>query len=241
MGNLAIEQLAENQAAPEVTVNDAALALEQALTESYDIDLTSGNASVSVLNFQRAMLFYAHGVGTAGRTVTLTPTVPQRSLVLFECAAANTDNVSLICGSTTVTLKPGRLYAVQTDGTANGLVAHDVGGADVPNDFHIFLPGLTSASQLAYRLVVTRPFTLPINLGGSNITSVGAATGSSTWTLKKNGSSIGTAVWSAAGTTAAKTFAAAVSFAAGDIFTIVGPVSPDATLSDISFDLFGTR
>jgi hypothetical protein len=241
MGNLSVEQVAENQASPEVTINDGTFSLDQALTEHFTVNLASGNVSITALQYKRNIFFNCTGVATGGRTVTITSPATKRGLVIFECAAANTNSISLILDSTTLTLQPGRTYAVRTDGTAGGVVARDIGGTNEPHDLSIFVPGTMINSQLLYRKKAQRAFTLPINLGGSFVTAVGAATGSTTVTFKKNGASIGTAIWSGAGTTAALTFAAAVSFAAGDVFTVEGPATADATLSDVSFDLFGTR
>lgn len=237
--NLAVEQVAENQASPEVTINDATLALDNALTEHFAVDLSSGNVSVTLLQYQRNVLFRCSGVATGGRTVTLP--LAKRGLVVVECDAANTNTISLIRGSTTLTLSPGRTYLVATDGTANGLTARDIGGTTEPYDLSIFIPSFMSDGQLLYRKKAQRAFTLPINLTGTLVSAAVAATGSTTVTLKKNGSSIGTAIWSAAGVVAALTFASAVSFAVGDIFTIEGPATADATLSDVSFDFLGSR
>jgi hypothetical protein len=241
MGNLSIEQLAENQAAPEVTVNDANASLESALADILNVDLTSANVTITALQYKRHICFRCFGVGTAGRTVTITTPATQRGLVLFESDSANTDDISLILDATTLTLKPGRVYAVRTTGVADGVIARDIGGVNEPGDLSVFVPGTMVDAQLIYRRKVPRAFTLPINLTGSFVTATVAATASTTVTLKKNGSSIGTAVWAISGTTATLTFAAAVSFAAGDVFTIEGPATADVTLANVSFDLFGTR
>lgn len=239
--NLGAVQLTQGQAAPEVSVNDAVGRMDAALTEVFTVNLASGNVSITPAQYQANMFFNCTGVATTGRTVTLATTVVKRSLVIFECASTNTNTISLIVGSTTLTLSPGRTYAVRTDGTANGVVARDIGGTDVPNDLHVFVPGTMSNAQLLFRLKTTRAFTLPINLTGSFVTANTAATASTTLTLKKNGSSIGTAVFAISGTTATLTFSAAVSFASGDVLTIEGPATADATLADTSIDLLGTR
>lgn len=85
-------------------------------------------------------------------------------------------------------------------------------------------------------MAVTKAETVPINCGGSAGTSVIAATGSTTFTIKKITSAgasttIGTAVWSASGKTAAFTCASPVSLAATDILEIDGPATGDATLT----------
>lgn len=237
--NLDLEQVAENQASPEVTVNDATLRLGMALTESFDVDLTGANQTILRGQFQATMKFYLHGVSTT-RSVTLGTTVPKKSLSVFECAAANTNAVSLICGATTLSLKPGRLYLVSTDGTADGLKAFDVGGVSEPRDVSVFVPGTMQDGQLLYSTKSQRAWSLPINLTGSFATGTDAATAATTVTLKKNGSSIGSVVWGTGDTDATFTFASAVSFAVGDVFTIE-ITTADATLANVSFDLLGSR
>lgn len=236
--NLALTQLAANQASPEVPHNDALAALDAAITEQFDIDLTGANVNVTTAQFQKNIYFRAINASVA-RNVGW-PMV-KRGLVLFENDAANTGVVTLVMGTTTFATVAGRLYAVLLDGTANGMRVRDIGGINEPHDLHIFVPGTMVANQLLYRMKATRAFTLKAGLPGSYASATVAATASTTVTLKKNGTSIGTAVWSAAGVDAAFTFAADVAFAAADVLTVEGPASPDATLANVSFDLIGQR
>lgn len=67
-------------------------------------------------------------------------------------------------------------------------------------------------------------------------------TSDATFTIKKNGSSIGTIVFEdGSPTNVTITFTSAVSFAAGDLLQITAPGSADATLADISITLVGER
>lgn len=99
--------------------------------------------------------------------------------------------------------------------------------------------GAPSASAIIATFDAPRAFTLPAGLTGSRAVAGTAATASTTFTIKKNGSSIGSIVWGAAATVATFTFASAVSFAAGDVLTVTAPASPDATLANIGFTLVG--
>src|SRR5260370_29698181 len=67
-----------------------------------------------------------------------------------------------------------------------------------------------------------------------------ASTGTATFLVKKNGSQIGTIVFTAA-TTATFTTSSGVAqrFAQGDILTITAPSSADATLANPAFTLVG--
>lgn len=237
--NLTLTQLAANQASPEVPVNDAAGQVDAALTELLDFDLTGGDGNVTTLQFQRNVFFRAINATAAPRNITLPAN--RRGLILFESDVGNTKTVTLVRGTATVVMQPGRLYAVRLDGTSNGLFGRDIGGVNEPNDFHVFLRGVMVNSQLCLRQKATRAFTLPQNLTFSLASATANATASTTITLKKNGSSIGTIVFALGASTGTFTFSAAVSFAVGDVFTIEGPATADATLADVTLDLFGTR
>lgn len=237
--NLAITQLATNQASPEVPINDAMGAFDAAVTEILTIDLSLANFLMTNLQYRNSILFRIINATTVGRNVQ----IPQikRGWVIFESDVANTQSFTIVRGTTSVACVPGRTYLVYTDGTANGLAVRDIGGLSEPHDLHVFLPGTMTAAQLLYRLETVRPFTLPINLAGSFVSATVAATASTTITLKKNGTSIGTAVFGIGSPTATLTFTVAVSFAITDILTIEGPAVADATLANVSLDLLGTR
>lgn len=94
-------------------------------------------------------------------------------------------------------------------------------------------------------LIYTAPsaLTLPGNFASPNAYgSVGTnPTATATYTVKKNGSSIGTITISTAGVfTFATTSGAPITLAAGDRFTVTAPSSVDPTLADVSFTLVGT-
>ena len=108
---------------------------------------------------------------------------------------------------------------------------YDIGG---------FSQGKPDASSSLFRLVAPRAFTLPQNLTGSIAKAGTAATGSTVFTLKKNGTQIGTMTFAASGTTATFSFASAASFTIGDIIDLVAPSTQDATLADISVTLVAT-
>jgi hypothetical protein len=236
--NLSLPQVTENQANPEVPINDATAKLGEALTEMFGIDLTSGNVTVTSDQYRRNIHFRAHSVATGGRTVTF-PAV-QRGLILFECDSANTNTIGLIVGSTTLTLSPGRLYLVRTDGTTNDVTARDVGGTSEPMDIAAFIPGVMSNAQLLLRYMVLRAFSIPTNAAGSYVKSSANATADTTITFKKNGASFGTSTIPTGDDDGAHTVTA-TSFAVGDILSIEGPATADATVADVAISLKGSR
>jgi len=100
---------------------------------------------------------------------------------------------------------------------------------------------ITTASYSIFKFKAVRPFAFPIALTGSHFYADTAATASTVFTIKKNGSSIGTATFAAAGTVATFSFTSKVSFAVGDVLAITGPATNDTTLADIGWTLVGIK
>lgn len=115
---------------------------------------------------------------------------------------------------------------------------------DAPYDIAMWWPGKPIGSSKV-RIIIPRATQLPQNLTDSQCKAGTAATASTTVTLNKisggSTTSMGTAVWSAAGTTCSFTFSAAVNLAAGDMVEFLFPASADATLADIAITLAGVR
>jgi hypothetical protein len=134
---------------------------------------------------------------------------------------------------------------VPTGGTAaqilrkNSGTDYDTSWTDEPYDIAFSVSGKPAASAVIARFIAPRAFTLPSGLTDSQFKSDTAATASTTYTIRKNGSSIGTFVVAASGTTATITFTAEVSFAIGDVLTITAPASLDATHGDFGGTLKG--
>jgi hypothetical protein len=105
----------------------------------------------------------------------------------------------------------------------------------------MFFPGTPTGSQVMGRIIIPRAVSLPASLTGSYSSSIAAATGSTTLTLAKNGTSIGSVNFAAGATSATFTFASAVSLAAGDVLTLTNQATADATLANVSVSLVGTR
>lgn len=85
------------------------------------------------------------------------------------------------------------------------------------------------------------PFHLPADLTGSYFYTDVAATGSTTLTIKKDSSAIGTLVWAASGTTPTVTFSSEISFAVGEKLKVLGPSSADSTLGYFRFGFLGIK
>jgi hypothetical protein len=104
-----------------------------------------------------------------------------------------------------------------------------------------FWGSTTLANEILLSYTPTHDIRLPASLTGSTCKAEVAATASTTITLKKNGSSIGTIVFGVGGTTGTFTFSSNADFTANtDKLTIHAPATPDGTLADISLSLLAT-
>lgn len=112
-----------------------------------------------------------------------------------------------------------------------------------PFDAVMFFPGAPTASAIVAQIVAARPLLFPGNLSGSVGYGKTAATASTVFDVKKNGSSVGSITFAASGTvpTFSTTASAAIALASGDRLEVIAPATPDATLANISFTLAGTR
>ena len=102
-------------------------------------------------------------------------------------------------------------------------------------------PGVPTASMVVFHHVFTQAVSFVASLTDSYVKAGTAATAQTDFDLKKNGSSIGTVRFAAAGTTATYVSISASSWVAGDILTLIAPATPDATIADIWGTLVGVR
>jgi hypothetical protein len=100
--------------------------------------------------------------------------------------------------------------------------------------------GLQAVNGYAVNFKATRAMTLPANFSGSVAEAVTAATAITAFTVLKNGVSIGTMTFAAAGTVPTFSVVGTTSLAIGDTLRIQGGVTPDTTLSDIAITLKAT-
>ncbi len=139
----------------------------------------------------------------------------------------------------TVALRSGELSIVGSRGASLvALAASAVGGL---YDIGLFIPGQPAASAMVFQFVVPRAIAVPVNLIGSLAKAGTAATSAASFTLRKNGSNIGTIDFAAGAATATFTLAAGAVFAAGDVLEMLAPSPQDATLSDVSITLMASR
>jgi hypothetical protein len=111
---------------------------------------------------------------------------------------------------------------------------------DYPIDLAVFIHQKPEASEVVMQTVFTRAVDFAINFTGSKAKATTGATGTAPFQIMKNGVAVGVLSFAAAATEA--TFSGAVvSFAVGDVLSVVAPASQDATLADIALTFTGTR
>jgi hypothetical protein len=144
---------------------------------------------------------------------------------------------------TSVSGNAGTATALQTARTIGGVSFDGTANITQPFDVHAFHPGVPANSAILLRVPIARAVSFAANFAGSYGKASANATGSTAIDVQKNGSSVGTITYAAGASTAtfASSGGAAVSFAAGDLLSIHGPGTADATLADIGIVLAGTR
>lgn len=123
-----------------------------------------------------------------------------------------------------------------TDGAGN-----DSASYASPTDIAVTAPGIGTNNQVLIRFKLNRAVTFPANAPLSHANASANATGNTTYTFKKNGSSFATVLYSTGGATGAFTQASNSTFAAGDLLELDGPATADATLADVGINLAGYR
>jgi hypothetical protein len=151
----------------------------------------------------------------------------------FDSVSYNGSAWLAVASSTNVT--PG------TDSTKWNLLASK-GDIDPTLELSVFVPGLFNSSQELIAINVVRAFTLPIHLTGSVGTlRVAPADSGMVFTLKKNGSSIGTITFAQGGTSSTVAMASAQSFAINDVFSIFAQSAQDSAAAGFAVSLLGTK
>lgn len=236
--NLNLDQVSAGQTNKEATINTATGQLDAALTENLTVDLSLGNVSLSNLQWRSAVRFEITPAA-ASRTLT----VPQiKKLAVVDNRTAFT--VGLVRGTTTINLDPNATYLVYQDGTANGLFAYKMVSTtsiSEPYDVAVSIANLTTNAEDILFFVFPRPATLPAGATGSQAKAAAAATGATTYTVRKNGGSIGTIDFAASGTVGTFNGFGTTNFVAGDVLSITGPATADATLADLAITIKLTR
>lgn len=100
--------------------------------------------------------------------------------------------------------------------------------------FSAFVSGKPASGEKVAGGIAPYGFTI----ASGTVKALVGATASATFLFKRNGTQFGSATFAATGTTATVSFSS-TTIAAGDVISIEGPATADATLSDISILLKG--
>jgi hypothetical protein len=107
-------------------------------------------------------------------------------------------------------------------------------------DLAAYVPDAPAGSAEVARWAISRSVDFPTDFGASNAVAGVAATASTVLTVRKNGTSVGTITFGAAGTVGAFS-GTAWSVVADDVVTITNQATADATLAQIGITLTGER
>ena len=195
----------------------------------------------------------------AGSNVTITGSWPNQTIaasggtvtsVALSMPTEFSVSGSPITGSGTLTVTKANesantVFAGPSSGSAATPTFRALVVADLPSqpyDVVCSLVGKPSAGATVLLLTFTRAVTFAGNFSGSYGTVGTNPTATATYTVSKNGSSIGSAAISTSGVfTFTTTSGASQSFAAGDRLLITAPGTQDTTLSDVAMTFAGTR
>ena len=107
---------------------------------------------------------------------------------------------------------------------------------EYPLDVNFFHSGILTNSELLYLIPFCRVSVFPANMLGSYAKSLVAATAGTTLSIRKNGVEFSTVTFPIASTTAEFNTSSQTVFNPGDVLSVYGPTSADATLADIGFN-----
>ena len=230
-----LDTISSTQANKEVVVNalvdaesPAALwgrhdSTSSGLTWGYYGGPYGGNAIANgTLTLTASTTNYVYADNVTGAVSVNTTGVPTGKIPLY----------TIVTGTSTVTsYTDNRSYAPYAVVPAPG---------NTPYDMLMYFPGVPANSAIMGRAIIPRAVTM--NSGASGYASAEvAATASTTLTITRNGTSIGTVTFAAASTTGTVSITSTVTTAAGDIIRIVNQGTADATLASISVTLTGLR
>ena len=104
-----------------------------------------------------------------------------------------------------------------------------------------FFPDLSVGGARVGMHIIAEPggVAFPSGLTNSQAKAKTASTGTATFDLQKNGSSVGSLTFTSSAT-GVFTFASPQTFAQGDLLEIIAPGTPDGTLADVAVTLRGT-
>ena len=235
--NLELIYMESGQVDKEGVYNDSIDRLDSILAGQLTKDLTSdADYTLSTVNLEHDnLVIKITDTGTyltQGRNI-IVPDL-NRQYVAWNNTGGGYSLTFKTSGGTGIAIADGEKKLVYCDGVNVQLIS-GLQSLEYPVDLQYFHPGITSNSELIFLYPISRQTEFPENLTGSHAIAGTAATGSSTFSIKKNGVEFATLNFAGAATIATFTAASATTFSPGDYLSVVAPGSADGTLADIGF------
>lgn len=252
---LAILEIAENQAQAYTTANEAFSSLEQAHNKI--LRITTAGATYNVTNIQH----YRHAVFEFTAGVALTAVFPDKTVSPSSVSDPNTQRVFVVIargssvtvesagsgGAGSIEVAEDQACMIHQDGQVlTPLFFGDTsgsggGGSGLPLDLPLYIPGPIPANVTLTEIMVTSGFTLADDFVDS-LGRVGVNPSvSTTLTVQRNGSSIGTIVISTAGAfTFTTSGSGSETFSVGQRLSVVSGTT-DGLVANLAVTLKGIR
>lgn len=199
----------------------------------------SGVAYAATLSLGEGGLFHiTAGSGPVTDIDFATAKDGRHALLIFDVAVTFTHGANLVCpGGVDATFAADEMALVYQDNGDKVYVRPLK--ARKPKYMGSF-GGAPGASVVVFAFMVNEAVSFAASLAGSVVKAKTAATAQTDFDVQKNGVSVGTIRFAAAGTVATYVSISAFTMASGDYLEIVSPGSPDATLANIFFTLQAT-
>ena len=235
--NLGITHLESNQNQPEVTVNAAIDALDNAMNREFPIAV-SGNVVIAAADFNANTRFVLTGTPASDFLVTIPESQRVFSIQNDTAKVATIENTASPTG-TTVEIQPNSGAIVHTD--SNDITIEG-------REFFIsgFISGNASSDQVMLRFMAPFNFTVKADAPGSQATvgtnpQDGGSPSQAVFTLEKNASSFGDCSFDDSGEPTFNVASDTAFIRGTDVLTIAAPFTADSALADINITLAGVR
>ena len=239
--NLGFTLVEVSQEDKEGTINNAINGLDTSLSGrlvhdmTSDVDYTIDTASDEHYNLIIEITDTGNNLTTSRNIIF--PNLSQTHI--FKNSTAYSLTAKTLAG-TGVSIPSGGIVLIYSNET-NIEEVSSIATTGSPYYLHFFYPGLSVSNGLMSFIVYMTTVEYTAGLSGSYVKSITGATGSSTYSMKKNGVEFGTFNFAPAATSGTFTVSSDVVFNAGDTLKIVAPALADATLADISLNLKGIK
>lgn len=244
---LGITEVGESQNNKYVTINNAVVALEQASNKALsNSSVGAGPWAVTEAQATRNFVFRASG-GSANFDIEMPSQINAVNTVrvfsVINEDSTYTATVKASSGSgATVDLLPGESGSFFQSYEDVYLISKGQAATNPPYDVGLYIPGQPGDGAEVFKFVAVRACEWPDDFAGSyGHVGTNPTDGTATFTIKKNGSSVGSIAISTGGVFTFATTGAETTLAAGDRLTIEAPSPQDSTMADVGFNLAGER